>query len=237
MKKFFIVGMCILGAFTNSWAQKIVETNSAMSQGSNNALTVDLPGVKAKEAMKEWESYVKQFDGKTKSDKKTGEIFSDNAKMKAINGNNTIDIYAKAVDNSTGATLSVWFDLGGAFLSSREHAQNYPAAEQIVQKFSLGVSRGLIEEELKAEVKKQKELEEQYKDLSKEKDKMEKNIKERENDIEDYKKKIEKAKADIEKTKGDIQTNVGKQKDKQKEVDDQKEVVKKVESKLKEFKK
>ena len=76
------------------------------------------------------------------------------------------------------------FNLGGAYLSSQQHPQGYPVAEKIVKEFALTVSKGLVEEELKAEMKKLKDIEDQKKDLAKDKGRLEK-------DIEGYKKDIE----------------------------------------------
>lgn len=214
---------------------QIKEGNQSMSQGSNNALTIELIGTDAKNVSKSFEGFLKKYKGKTKFDKKTGEMFSDNALITELNGNNTTDVYAKFSQSGTNVIMTVWFDLGGAYLSSQMHAQQYPAAEKMLYAFAITVSRGLVEEELKKEQKKQKELEDQHKDLVKDQKNFEKDIENLKKDIENYKRKIAEAEQNIETTKNKIQETVKAQGSKMTEVDGQKEVVKAVEKKLKDL--
>lgn len=216
----------------------VKESNVANSGGSANCLTAELVGTQAKDAQKNWEKFIKKYKNeKVKYDKKTDETLCDNCEMKEVTGsNNTVDVIAKFTQNGANTTMMVWFNLGGAYLSSQQHPQGYPVAEKIVKEFALTVSKGLVEEELKAEMKKLKDIEDQKKDLAKDKGRLEKDIEGYKKDIEEYKKKIEKAEKDIETTKGKIGENEKAQELKQKEVDAQSGAVKKVEDKLKDFK-
>ena len=80
------------------------EGERPMSQGSKNALTIDLPKTTPKEAEKLWKDYAKQFKGDTKKDKKTDEWFTDNAMIAAIGGANTIDMYTKFEETGGNTT-------------------------------------------------------------------------------------------------------------------------------------
>ena len=56
-------------------AQEITEMQMRMSEGTNNAMIVNLPKTAAKDAEKAWGKHIKDYNGKTKKNKKSGEIF------------------------------------------------------------------------------------------------------------------------------------------------------------------
>ena len=45
---------------------------------------------------------------------------------------NTVDVYALIEGRGPDAELVVWFDLGGAFLSSEMHPTRFPYADKIL---------------------------------------------------------------------------------------------------------
>ena len=219
MNKIVVTLLVAIISVSAMFAQNVVEQSMAMSLGTNNGFSVKLPGTDKKDVIKAWEKYLKEYKGKTKTDKKTDEIVSNNANIKKINGDNTVDIYAKVTeDGKESNTLSVWFNLGGAFLSSQAHGDKAKEAQAMLSAFALSVSRTMIEEQLKEEQKKMKKEEGTLKDLEKDKKGLEK-------DIEDWKKKIAKA-------EGEIKTNEEKQKTQTAAIATQGEVVKEVSKKL-----
>ena len=142
MKKQILFAVLFAAGTTWAFAQTAVvkEGNNSMSLGSYNSLSVDLPGTETKEVEKAWDKFLDDYKGKTKKDKKTGEIFTDNAVIKPW-GNNTVDIYAKVTPSSSGKgalgnKLDVWFDLGGAYLGSSSHQDKYKYAEKMLQDFA-----------------------------------------------------------------------------------------------------
>ncbi len=150
------------------------EGERVMSQGSKNALTVDLPKTTLKEAEKLWKDYAKQFKGDTKKDKKTDEWFTDNAMIAAIGGANTIDMYTKFSESGDITTVGLWIDLGGAYVDSKAFADKYVEAEKILQNFALTVAReqtkkqlGDQQDDLKKMEKAEKKLEDKNADLLK----------------------------------------------------------------------
>ncbi|MEY4926890.1 MAG: hypothetical protein RI894_1326 [Bacteroidota bacterium] len=221
MKKILFAATVALFSTIAAFAQNVVVTEgtASMSQGSNNAFTVKLPGTDRKDVEKAWKNFIDNYKGKLKTDKKTDETLANNSIIKEINGDNTIDVYSKiTADSKTDNTLTVWFNLGGAYLSSQAHGDKAKIAQKMIADFALSVSRTMLEEQLKDEEKKAKKEAEKLKDLEKDKAELEK-------DIESYKKKIAKAEDDIKK-------NVEKQKDQTAALEKQKEAVEEVKKKI-----
>jgi hypothetical protein len=199
-------------------AASVKESERLMSQGNKNAMTVDLPKTTAKFAEKMWKDYTKQFKGDTKRDRKTDEIFTDNAQIPAVGGSNTVDMYVKFAESGDMTTMTTWIDLGGAYVNSKDHADKYKETEKILQNFALTVAREQTtiqlkeqQDEMKSLEKQQRRLEEKNTDLHK--------------DIENYKKKIQQAETDI-------QTNLKAQEETKLKMEAQKKVVEEVQKKL-----
>lgn len=197
---------------------KVKESNEAIGEGSHNALVVTLYGVNPSDAEDEFKSFMKEYDGKRSS--KGGTIFIDNALVKEM-GTNTIDIYGKANGKKGDAeiTFVVAFDLGGAFLNSSEHKEQFKAAEKIVKDFAIKAIKNAVGEQLKAAQKTESKLTDDQKDLEKENKSLN-------SDIEDYKGKIKRAEDDIVKNKT-------AQDKKKAEIEAQKKVVGDIDTKLK----
>ena len=203
-------------------AATVREGDKLMSQGSKNALTLDMPKTTAKFAEKLWKDYTKQFKGDTKKDKKSDEWFTDNAMIAAIGGANTIDMYAKFAESGDATTMSLWVDLGGAYVGSKDFKDKYAEAEKIMSDFSLLVQKEQTKIQLEDQADGLKKLEKQQRGLEKDKKSLD-------DDIISWKKKIEKAEADIV-------TN-GKNQDEQKvKIENQKKLVDEIQKKLATFK-
>jgi len=218
MKK--IITLAFVLSFGVSFAQKIKvkESSENIGGGNHNALTVTLYEINPSDAEDAFRSFMKKYDGKRSS--KDGAIFVDHATIKDM-GNNTIDIYGKAQGKKGDPeiTFVVAFDLGGAFLNSGDHKDQYKVAVDIVKEFAVKATKGAIEDKLKAAQKIQTGFEDDQKSL-------EKDNKNLNSDIEDYKAKIKKAEDDIVKNKAD-------QEKKKAEIEAQKKVVDEIDKKLK----
>jgi hypothetical protein len=197
------------------------EGERVMSQGSKNALTVDLPKTSLKEAEKLWKDYAKQFKGETKKDKKTDEWLTDNAMIGAIGGANTIDVYTKFSESGDMTTVGLWIDLGGAYVDSKGFADKYVEAEKILQNFALSVQREQTKKQLTDQQDDLKKMEKQEKKL------VEKNA-DLVKDIDTWKKKIIQAEADI-------QTNIKQQEEQKLKIEAQKKLVDEIAKKLTTF--
>lgn len=217
MKQFsFLLAFALCVSGLN--AQKKVEvreSNEKIGGGSNNALTVMIY-IDDKDAVeKAWKSKMKDLGAKvsTKED-----MFGDDAKTKAM-GPNTFDMYARAeVVKGEGIKLIVAVDLGGAFMSSSKHSDQYKVFRDILYEFAVKLTKDHLADNAAVEEKKLSKLEDQQKDL-------EKDNKDLKGDIEDYKKKIAEAEDKIKK-------NEEEQKKKKSEIDEQKKTTEAAKQKL-----
>lgn len=218
LKQFFLFSICLTFAFPS--IAQVSEELRKMSQGVHQALVMTIPNAKAGDVEDVWEDYIEDFyDCKTKRNRKTDEYFSDNAEIVAIAGSNTVDIYAsieKSGDDDT--EIAVWFDLGGAYLSSSEHPNRYTEAEKLVLRFALEVARYSTKEQLEDEEKALKKLESNLKKLKRANDRYHE-------DIEDAKKRIAKAEENIEE-------NLKEQEDAIKQLEAQKAAVELIKKRL-----
>lgn len=218
MKKLIAV-LALIFIGPNLFSQQrieVKETNENVGGGNHNCLVVTIYENDEDDLRKIWKSQLKKFKGKV-SDKK--EIFCDNALIKKF-GDNTCDIYSKTVlEGEKKVKLVVAFDLGGAYLSSSEHPSKYNYARDLMYEFAISATKEGISNQLKKEAKILSKLEKDKRSLERSNERLH-------DDIALFEQKIERAKADVEK-------NITDQEDKKKEIDQQAEVVKKVESKLK----
>ncbi len=158
MRHFIIFLVFSLAAWNTVQAQ-IAEQTKSMSQGAKNALVLEIPNADAKLAADVWKNYMKDFYGsKAKWDRKAKEWFCDDADITAIGRGNTVDIYATTEGRGSDALVNVWIDLGGAYLSSREHGEQYAEAEKLLMRFALEVAREKTRGELEGEKDELKKL-------------------------------------------------------------------------------
>jgi len=224
MNKLLTITLLFLAIFlinNKSYSQAVEESERAMSKGLNNALIVHIPNASAKVADKVWKKYSKDFKGKTKKDRKSNEWFTDDGKITGIGGSNTIDIYTQISENGDAVSMSAWFDLGGAFLSSFDHADAYNSAYDMLLDYAREVGKEMTEIELKNEEKELKHLDGELKKLAKAK--------------EGYERDIENAKERIRQAEQNIENNLVEQDNTIKAIDQQKEVIEGVKVKLSEF--
>ncbi len=224
LMKHILLSLIGLLAFSAVGLSQLSEGAQSMSLGSKNALVLELPKTDAKDVLKQWKSFANDLKGSKakRIDKKSGEHLNDNILIKEFDmGNNTVDIYSRVVESGNGSRLTVWFDLGAGFLSSAQHPTQYKAAEKMMYKFALSVSKEMVEDQLKEQKKILKGQEGDFKKLVK-------NKKKYEDDIEDYKKKIEER-------ENDIKQNLEDQSNKKAEIQKQQSVVKEIEKRLKDL--
>ncbi len=198
---------------------QVIEAKKTMSQGVQNSMVVELRNVDETTAIKEWRNYVKKFKGKTKREKKTKNWFTDDAKIKTMS-NNTIDIYAAFNEDKKYkvTTVTFWFNLGGAYISSELNPTQYGAALQFLNNYKASLDLVAAEEELTAQMKALKSLEDDLKKLEK--------------DNNDYHKKIEDAKKMIAEMEQNIDQNTKDQENKRAEINTQLQIVENAKEKV-----
>lgn len=207
-------------AISKSMTVLVQEDELAMSKGANNAITITLPGANAKKAASVWKSYAKSFRAKTKKVKGRNEWLSDDARLPDVS-ENSIDVYATFDEAGDGSRATVWMDLGGAYLSSREHNSGYGGAVEMLEEYAKEVGKSVAEDQLKQEEKALKALE-------KEMDRLKRNN-------ETYHRKIDEAKKLIAEMESNIKQNVQDQDKKNAEIETQLDTVKKAEDRVREF--
>jgi hypothetical protein len=202
---------------------EIKEGMLSMSRGEKNSFTLVIPDATASLAEDTWKKYMRDFKGRPKLDKKSNEWVTDDAELKAVS-ENTIDIYTKFHENLgahfTEATF--WFDLGGAYMSSEVHPDKYAFSKQFMNKYGDLVTSLIIEEELKAQEKRLKELEGDLSKLVKEND--------------DFHKKIQEAQSIIDEMEKNIKVNVNAQDVKKSEIEGHRGLIDEVNTKLNRYK-
>ncbi len=196
----------------------ISETEKVMSQGTKNSLSVNLSKTNAKFAEKIWKDFIKQYKGDYKRDKKNDEYFLDNAMIAGIGGGNTVDMYMKFNETNDNTTATLWIDLGGAYVNSKDFKDKYSEAEKMMFNYAITVSKEQTKLQLEEQQKTLKKLESDQKSLEKKNASLLA-------DIEDYKKKIAKAEEDIK-------TNLKQQEETKVKMETQKKVVDEVQTKL-----
>lgn len=197
-------------------------SRKTMSEGVYEAIVLEVPGLDAKDVADIWVDFVKDFyDTRSKYNRKTKEYFSDDAEIPGIGKGNTIDIYTSIVEKGSGAEVSMWIDLGGAYLSAAEHGDRHLEAEAMMMRFGLEASKESVRMEIK----------EQEKGL----DDMMGDMKKMENDKSRLEREIEKAKEAIARAEQEIEQNVAAQGVKQEEIKIQEELIDATKSKLKDL--
>ena len=190
-------------------------------KGEYNAFYVDLiHDSDAKEVEKEWKSFIKSYKGKTKKVKKSDDFMTDDATIPDMS-ENTVDIISRADKNGNQVRFIVWYNLGGAYLSTAMHPDRAVVAEKMLQDFALTREKAAVERKLQDEEKKLKGLSGDLKDMVKDKEGLE-------SDIKKYEEKIEEARTKISE-------NLKAQEAKQGEINAQKGVIEGVKTELKKF--
>jgi len=213
-KSYLIISFFLFSFLLNAQEIKVTESKENIGGAKNPVLTVIIYDADESTIEKAWKSLMKGYDAKVST--KDG-VYANNANISDISAK-TIDVYAMTEKQNDGIKLTVAIDLGGAFLSSSAHPDQYKAAEKIVRNFAIDICKKAVQEKLDEAMKQQKGLESNLKDLVKKNDKLHK-------EIEDYKDRI----SDDEK---DIETNQKDQGTTNNAIDSQKKVVEEIQKKL-----
>ena len=213
--------LLILLVSTTLSAQTSTERKT-MSEGVYEAIVIQIPDLEPKIVSDLWTEFTKDFyDVRTKYNRKTKEYFSDDAEIAAIGKGNTVDIYTNVESKGNGSEVSVWFDLGGAYLSAREHSDRHLEAEKMMLRFGLEAAKEKVRLDIKA----------QEKDL----DNLMGDLKKLENDKERLQREIEKAQEAIARAEKGLEENADEQENKNAEIKAQEELIEATKRKLKDL--
>jgi hypothetical protein len=191
MRLVILIFSVVISGYAFCQSMRVKEGSVSTSKGSQNALSIEIPFVDEAFFQDELKSYLKDW-GKCKESK--GEYCVQLGEWKDY-GKKTFDVYAR-YDFKQDAPVSVSFafDLGGAYLNSKEHSSQFELFKKSIESFGRKCASNYINNLLDKENKVLKNFEKEQKDLEEDKYDMEK-------EIEDYKKKIEENLKKIEENK------------------------------------
>lgn len=217
--KLSIVLMVVSFSIGTTIAQTQFTTNEVrqfMSKGEQNGIEITLNGTKPEDAKDAIEKWGKKMKAKIVRDKKNPEIFIDNAQISTVSAN-ALDMYAVVTPIDNGSKVTIYTDLGGAFISSAAYGTQYAGLEAALKKFAKDQAIVVVEDQQKMEEKTLKTLNGDLKDLVKDK--------------EGYLKDIEKAKKLIQEREADIIKNDANQSTKQQQISLQQQIIETVKTK------
>lgn len=196
----------------------VIEGGRDFVSGTQNALIIELPGVKDKLAEKIWKGYIDKFGGKTKKMKEIDGYITTDTEIYPIGGLEKMNVYSKVESSNERTNVTVWFEMKSGMVQSGNNLKAYNEAVKFLNDYGLQVTIAMVEDDLEAEEKNLKNLE---KDLEKLK-----------RDNAGYHKDIEIAKDRIAKAELLIETNNTDQGRTQEIIQTQQEKVKEVQEKL-----
>jgi hypothetical protein len=219
LKKIIITAIITIATIFYANAQTTFTTNEVrqyMSKGEQNGIEIILKGANIENTREELKKWSKKIKAKFVYNKKSPEIFIDDAQINTVSAN-TVDIYAILVPIENGTKLTLFTDLGGAFITSYAYGAQYAAMDAQIKEFAQNLALRNTAAQLKSEEK-------QLKTLKKELDKL---VKDKEKAI----KEIEKAKALIQEKEALIQKNDAEQAAKQQQISLQQQIIETVKTK------
>jgi predicted HicB family RNase H-like nuclease len=222
MKTIKIFILSVIAFFAGTWMAKaqtnfvVNEIRQYMSKGEQTGFEVYLPTTSPDDARDAFEKWMKKQKAKTTTSKKDPEMFVDNAMIPAVS-TNALDMYVTSVPAEKGSKITVFVDLGGAFISSAAYPQQYAAFEAALKKFAKDQAIAAVEQQQKNEEKILNTLQGNLENMVKNKA--------------DYIKEIEKAKTLIQQREQDIIKNDADQAAKQQQISLQQQIIETIKQK------
>ena len=217
MKSIYLILCLFLSIGCMAQSIQVKETNSDFSAAQNvNALVVEIPYV----SQDFIEGKIKKlFKGLGKHKESKKEHIAMMVELKDF-GKMPFNAYAvSSISNNELISVRFGFDLGGAYLNSKDHPEKYKVIEEIIEDFASKSVKSWVENIVRDENKRLNNLEKEQKDLVKRKENLEKEIKDFERKIDD--------------NKNSIKENLERQSAKKSEIETQKKQVELVEKQLK----
>ena len=165
---------------------KVTTSRGSMSQGSHDCFKVTIPEANDKDVERLWKKELKNMKAKVGREK--GDIFGDDATLGSVSAN-SVDIYAIVSSTSSGTVLTVWFDLGGAYVDAAYSGAS--SVKKLLENFAVDCAKDAVGQQVK-------EQERILGGLEKDQERLVKNKESLERDVQKWIKDIEQAKIDIE---------------------------------------
>lgn len=178
--KLFLFTILSLSTFASFGQVKATEEAITFTNGTHNAIVVTVPNGTRDGVNDQLKSELKNWGGKF--DESKGEFSAIGATMKKM-GEKPFDAYAKVIENGSVIKVAFAIDLGGAYMTSSDHSEQYKVMLDKAKEFAAKAGTASVNGELKVEAK-------VLKSLKKEQSGIEKNIEKSESAIEKAKKAI-----------------------------------------------
>ena len=188
MKSLYPVLFLFLSVNCLAQSIKVKESNSDFSVAQNvNSLGVEIPYDSQDLVEGKIKKLFKVFGKHKESKKEHGAMM---VELKDF-GKMPFNAYGvSSVSNNDIVSVRFGFDLGGAFLNSKDHPEKYKVIEKIIEDFASKSVKTWVEGIVREENKRLNNLEKDQKDLVKRKEHLEKEIKDFEKKIADNKNSI-----------------------------------------------
>lgn len=218
MKKIFLP-VIISFLWINASAQKVTVITSAeeLGNGYNTAFNVLVPHSTEKAVERKWVDFLKDNNGKVKSNKKG--INAANALIKSI-CRDTLQVYSKIAETSEGILLSAAFSKNGTFIAPTTFDVESKMIDKILYELMLPLAKEGLKDKIKdatkilnGKISDNEDLEKRNDRLTSENEKMKSQISDNEREIKDNQNKIADLKAAIENQKNTLESIKSKEKD------------------------
>lgn len=174
MKKLFT--LLLAAAISQANAQNAVvvtEGEGVLAGAVHNALTITVYNGDSDVVTKAWKKQLKNLKGKITA---KDELFADNCKLEAM-GPNTFDLYSKTTQvEGLGCTMTTSVDLGGAFLNSADHSEQFKVMRDMIYNFGVEQNKAVIQLEVDDQEKVLVSLEKELTSLEKKDKKLDEEI-------------------------------------------------------------
>ena len=215
-----LLALLVTTSYVFAQIEDAKEISIQMSEGVQQGWKILIPEANSKDALKGWEKLMKAYDSKTSKVKKHDEYKSADAYIPSLS-ERIVVVYSQFNETPEGVYLTVFFDLGGAYLNSHMHEDKVKAVQKLLTTFAKEIALEAIEDKVKEEEKALKKLENEKNSLQ--------------NDKENYEKEIQECEAKIAQRKSDLNNNQQEQVKKEKEIKEQQERVEEIKKKKKKF--
>jgi hypothetical protein len=195
---FLVVTICTFATFGQI---KTTEEAITFSNGTHNAIVVTIPNGTREGVNEQLKNELKGWGGKF--DENKGEFSAIGATMKKM-GEKPFDGYAKVIENGSVIKVAFAVDLGGAYMNSSDHSEQYKVMLDKAKEFAAKAGTASVNGELKVEEKVLKGLKKEQSGIEKEISKSESSIEKAKKTIADEEKKISDAKNKLDKKKGEV---------------------------------
>ena len=187
MKHLALISFCLLISYVGS-AQFVDADEKPMSKGIFQGFSVTVEDADTKSVEREWQQFMKDYSGKSKRSRRSGEITTTGAAIGGLTGD--VVVYGSATDIGSSVRFTAWYETDAVFITANEVSEG-EIINGIMERFIVHMKRVAIENELLME---EKALKEFQKDLKQ----AEKSEQRSHEEIARFEKKIAEAEASIE---------------------------------------